>query len=82
MGILRKQIEAYEEMREELEAQHFRKWVVFHDGQFEGAYPSFDEAADDACRKFGREPFLVRQVAAPPIRLLSTVQFGTMQAVS
>ena len=82
MGILSKQIEAYEEMREELEAQHFRKWVVFHDGQFEGAYSSFDEAADDACRKFGREPFLIRQVAAPPVRLSSTVQFGTMQAVS
>lgn len=82
MSTLRKQIEAYEEMREELEAQHFREWVVFHDGQFEGAYHSFEEAVDDAYLKFGRNTFLVRQVAAPPVRLSSTLQFGTMHAVS
>ena len=82
MSAISKQIEAYEEMREELEAQHYREWVVFHGGKFEGAYPSFEEAADDAARKFGRSPFLVRQVAAPPVRLSSTLQFGTIHAVS
>ena len=81
MSNLKKQIEAYEEMREELEAQHYREWVVFHGGKFQGAYPSFEDAADDAYRKFGREPFLLRQVAAPPVRLSSTVQFGTVYAV-
>ena len=82
MSNLKKQIEAYEEMREELEAQHYREWVVFHGGEFEGAYQSFEEAWDDASRKFGRSPFLLRQVAAPPVMLPSIFQFGTVYAVS
>lgn len=82
MSTLKKQIEAYEEMREELEAQHYREWVVFHGGEFEGAYQSFEEAWDDASSKFGRSPFLIRQVAAPPVRLSSTLQFGTVYAIN
>ena len=62
---LDRQIEAYEEMREFLEAKHFRKWVVFYNGELVDTYDSFEEAADDAVPKFGRGPYLIRQVGAP-----------------
>ena len=66
MNALRKEIDAYERMRDHLEANHFRKWVVVHDEKFIGAYESFEDAAIDAAKRFGRGPYLIRQVAAPP----------------
>ena len=64
--VLRKEIDAYERMQDHLEANHFRKWVVVHDEKFIGAYESFEDAAIDAAKRFGRGPYLIRQVAAPP----------------
>lgn len=66
VNALRKEIDAYERMRDHLEANHFRKWVVFHDEELIGTYESFEDAAIDAAKRFGRGPYLIRQVAAPP----------------
>ena len=62
MDALQKEIDAYECMQDHLEAEHFRKWVVFHDEEFIGAHESFEDAAYDAMRRFGRGPYLIRQV--------------------
>ena len=67
--LLSEQIAAYEEMRDILETDYFSKWVVFHGGELIDTYDSFESAADDAVRKFGRGPYLIRQVGAPPARL-------------
>ncbi len=64
---LDRQIAAYEGMQEKLESEHFAKWVVFHDEQFIGAYQEIDDAAREAHRRFGDDPYLIRQVGAPPI---------------
>ena len=69
MTTLDHQISAYEEMRDILETDHFGQWVVFHDGQLIGTYDSFQNAAEEAVRCFGRGPYLIRQVGAPPMRL-------------
>ena len=66
VNALQREIDAYERVRDRLEANHFRKWVVFHDEEFIGAYESFEDAAIDATKRFGRGPYLIRQVAAPP----------------
>lgn len=66
MSVLRREIDAYERIQDHLEANHFRKWVVVHDEEFIGAYESFEDAAIDAAKRFGRGPYLIRQVAAPP----------------
>ena len=62
---LERNIEAYEAMRETLEQHHLRKFVVFHDAGFIGSFDSFHNAAREAVRRFGRGPYLIRQVGAP-----------------
>lgn len=64
MTVLRDDIAAFERMRSELEAQHDKQWVVFHKGQFQGAFPEFDDAASAAVEQFGSGPYLIRQVGA------------------
>ena len=79
MHELSKQMEAYEEMRDTLEMDHFGKWVVFYDERLVDTYPSFQDAAQDAAHKFGRGPYLIRQVGASRVaRLPASVEFGIM----
>jgi hypothetical protein len=73
MADLDQEIAAYEKMQSSLEAEHMGKWVVVHDGTVIAVYNSFESAADDAVEKFGRGPFLIRQVGAPPIMLPASV---------
>ena len=61
---LEQNIEAYEAMRETLEAHHLHKFVVFHDTKFIDSFDSFHNAAREAVRRFGRGPYLIRQVGA------------------
>ena len=73
MDTLSIQIAAYEAMRDVLEADHLGKWVVFHGGKLVDTYESSEDAAEDAVRQFGRGPYLIRQVGAPPTRLPPSV---------
>lgn len=73
MDEIDKEIVAYEQRQIELESQHMGKWVLFHDLQLIGVYDSFDSAAVDAVKRFGRGPYLIRQVGAPALSLPSSV---------
>ncbi len=75
MTTLSRQISAYEEMRGVLETDHFGKWVVFYGGELVDTYESFEEAAEEAIRRFGRGPYLIRQVGAGPITLPASVLY-------
>ena len=75
MGVLDKEIAAYENMRDFLEREHLQKWVVIHGEELSGTYDDFQEAAADATRRFGRGPFLLRQVGAPPATLPASVLY-------
>jgi len=70
------EISAYEKVQQELEQKHMGKWVLFHDQRLVAVYDSFDAAANDAVRQFGRGPYLIRQVGAPPLTLPASVVFG------
>jgi hypothetical protein len=54
-------ITAYEALQSQLERG---KWVVFHDKKHVGTYDSFETAANDAVKRFGKGPYLIRQVGA------------------
>ena len=82
MTTLSSQIVAYEEMRDVLEVDHFGKWVVFYDEDLIDTYESFEEAAEDAVRRFGRGPYLIRQAGAPPVRLPASVWFRPADATN
>jgi hypothetical protein len=82
MSELDKDIAAFDEMRNSLEAHHMQKWVVFYSSRLVGVHDSFDAAAIDASRRFGRGPYLIRQVGAPPVTLpASAAYFQTANAL-
>jgi hypothetical protein len=75
MPDLDNEIAAYEKMRDDLEAHSMGKWVLVRDGQLVGTFATFDDAATVAVGKFGRGPFLIRQVGAPPVVLPASVAY-------
>ncbi len=80
MAEITQEIAAYERIRGNLEREHLGKWVVVHDEQLIGAYEDFQEAADIAVRRFGRGPYLIREVGAPPLVLPASVLFRRVHA--
>jgi hypothetical protein len=74
--VLDNELAAYEAMRNDLEAHHMGKWVLIHDEQLVATYDSFEGAANSAVEHFGRGPYLIRQVGAPPIVLPASVMYG------
>ena len=68
-------ITAYEGMQHILEADKFGKWVVFFDGKLRGEFSEFHEAVEFAVAKWGRGPYLVRQVGRPPFTVPASVQY-------
>ena len=64
---LQKEIEHYETVREELELEHFGKWVVVHDQDFVGTYETLEEAATFAVKTYGKGPYLIRKIGEPRV---------------
>lgn len=73
MATLKSEIAAYERMRNDLEIEHLGEWVVVRDEKLAGTYDSFEKAAEDAVERFGRGPYLIRRVGAPPLVLPASV---------
>jgi len=73
---LERNILAYRLMREKLEANHNNQWVVFYDGELAGTYADFQDAANSAVTRFGRGPYLIRQVGEEKLRLGSYLTYG------
>ena len=67
------EIDAYEAMRGELEVRHWGKWVLIHDGKLIRTFETFERAAVEAVHRYGRGPYLIRQVGAPPLILPASV---------
>ena len=80
MAGLSKELAAYAEMRDYLETDYLGQWVVVHSGELVGTYGTFEKAADEAVRKFGRGPYLIRQVGAGPITLPAGVLYPQTHA--
>ena len=80
MTTLDQEIEAYERMQPELEQAHFNKWVVVRDGEVAGVFDRDGESVEFAIRRFGRGPYLIRQVGAPPAVLPSSAMLGVRYA--
>ena len=76
MTTLKTEMAAYDSMRENLELDHPGKWVVIHDEALIGWYDSSQLAAEDAIRRFGRGPYLIRKVGAQPVSLPLVVTEG------
>jgi hypothetical protein len=80
MSDLKDDILAYEAMRSDLELKYSGKWVVIYDRGLVGAFESFDAAAVEAVRQFGRGPYLIRQVGGPPLTLPAAALYHPVHA--
>ena len=60
-------IAAYNAMRGQLEAEQHGKWVIFYDKGLVGSHVWSDDACTDAMVRFGRGPYLIRQVGVPRV---------------
>lgn len=76
MAELDQEIAAYNGMSAELEAHHMGKWVLVRDLKLVGIYESFESAAEEAVKRFGRGPYLIRQVGAPALTLPASVMYS------
>ena len=75
MSTLTEEIAAYEGMRSHLESEHLGKWVVVYEEALVGVYESFEDATSEAVKRFGRGPYLIREVGAPPVTLPASVLY-------
>jgi hypothetical protein len=76
MAELKDEISAYEQMKADLEARALGKWALVHDRQLVGTYAAFDDAAKEAVHRFGRGPYLIRQVGSASISLPASVMYN------
>ena len=55
-------ITAYKKIQPNLESEHMSKWVLIYDKKLISIYDTFEKTAEDAVKKFGSGPYLIRQV--------------------
>ncbi len=75
MAELKQEIAAYEAMQADLESASLGKWALVHDSKLEGVFDSFELAAGTAVKKFGRGPYLIRQIGSASITLPASVMY-------
>ena len=80
MADLSEEISAYEAVQADLEARYLGRWVLFHERQLVDTYDCFENAADHAVRRFGRGPYLIRQVGAGAVTLPISVLYNPVHA--
>jgi hypothetical protein len=69
------ELAAYQGMREKLETEHMGKWVLVRGGQLISLFDSFEAAAEEAVRKFGSGPYLIRQIGAPSVTMPASLMY-------
>ena len=75
IATLEENIAAYGLQRRDLEENDKGRWVVFYDGELSDIFDDFQDAAAFAVEHYGRGPYLIRQIGAPPIQLPSSVLY-------
>ena len=81
MERLERENATYERLRPSLEAEHHSEWALIRGETYFGAFPTFDDALREAARRFGRGPFLIREIGAPLLRFPGTVIHRTLHAI-
>jgi len=82
MNPLKENIDAYEKIKEQLEAQNMGKWVLFSDAKLISTYDSFESAAEEAVKKFGAGPYLIKQIGATSVTLPASLMYHPQYVTS
>lgn len=62
MKTLEREIQAYAKLRDKLEAESWGQWAVVYGDELVGVYELMEDAAQAAVERFGRGPFLLREI--------------------
>ena len=73
---LDREIAVYERERERLEREHRGKFVLVRGDEIVGTFDTFQAAADEAVRRFGRGPYLIRRVFDEKLGISPAVLYG------
>lgn len=66
---LKKNKEAFNDIREKVEGEHWGKTVLMHDGAVVAIYNDHDDAYMIGCEKFGLGKFSLHRVGQQPVDL-------------
>lgn len=66
---LEKNRAAYNAIKEEMEAEHFGRAALLHDGEIVEIYNDSGDAYAIGCEKFGLGNFSIENIGEPPISL-------------
>ena len=80
VATLSENIAAYERAQIALESDHRGEYAVFYGGEMQGTFREFHEAMAFASERWGRGPYLIRQVGRPPVVMPASVQFRRVYA--
>ncbi len=61
--MLDKERKFYDEKHDELVSQHLGQFVLIKEEKLVGVYNKIEEALAEGARRFGMQPFLVRQIS-------------------
>ena len=75
MSDLDTEIAAYESKQAELEREHTGQWVLVHQRDVVAFFNSFEAAATEAVNRFGRGPYLIRQIGAKPMVMPASAMY-------
>jgi hypothetical protein len=75
MSDLDRELDVYAAMKPDLERESLGRWVLIRQDRVEGIFDDFDSAATSAIDRFGRGPYLIRQVGAPDVILPASAMY-------
>ena len=75
MTDLAREIATFESMQPDLEGAQAGKWALVYGDKLVGTFDSFDSAANTAVTRFGRGPYLIRQIGAQPMIMPASVMY-------
>ena len=67
--------EIFNRRKFEFEAEHNREWVVIHGDDYVEFFDDFQVAAHTAVSRFGRGPYLIKQIGEGVIPLPASVLY-------
>jgi hypothetical protein len=70
------ELAAYESIRQNLEANHIGQWLLMRNREVISFFERFEDAAKVAVGRFGRGPYLIRQIGAPPVVLPASMMYS------
>jgi hypothetical protein len=72
MAALDQEIATFEAMQGSLETG---QWALIRGSDLNSTFDTFDAAANVAVSRFGRAPYLIRQVGAPPVIMPASAMY-------